>query len=140
MTSQSVSPSRTICISLVDRLAAEDKAAHRNSGWYDRRRRLWTDTLHYLVSNSFFNKSLKSNAKLSWFGHVCRLDTLQKIILQRTVDGIRRRGRPGKSWKEWPGQSMSSFAAHRRRQKSMVSYHSGDICWSTLTTSRRHGN
>jgi hypothetical protein len=60
--------------------------------------------------------------KLSWFGHVCRHDALPKIILQGTVDGKRRRGRPRKSWrdniKEWTGQSMSSLlrvAEDRRR-------------------------
>ena len=43
---------------------------------------------------------------LSWFGHVCRHDTQPKnLLLQRTVDGSRLRGRPRKSWrdniKEW---------------------------------------
>ena len=51
--------------------------------------------------------------KLSGFGHVCRHDMLPKIILQRTVDSSRRRGRFHKSWKgdskEWTGQSMSSM-------------------------------
>ena len=42
-----------------------------------------------------------SRCKLSWFGHVCRHDTLSKIILQVTVDGSsRRRGRPRKSCKD----------------------------------------
>ena len=49
--------------------------------------------------------------KLSWFSHVCRLDTLPNIILQGTEDGSRRRGGPRKSWrgniKEWTSQSMS---------------------------------
>ena len=52
--------------------------------------------------------------KLSWFIDVCRHDTLLKIILvQGTVDGNRRRGRPRKSWKdnfkEWTDQSMLSL-------------------------------
>ena len=51
--------------------------------------------------------------KLSWFGHVCRHDTLPKVILQGSVDGRRRRSRPRKSWKdsivEWTGQPMSSL-------------------------------
>ena len=51
--------------------------------------------------------------KLSWLGHVCRHNTLPNIILQRRVDGSRRRGIPRKSWKdnikEWTGQSMSSL-------------------------------
>ena len=44
---------------------------------------------------------------------VCHRNTLPKIILQGTVDGRRRRGRPSKSWKdnikEWTGQSMSTL-------------------------------
>ena len=51
--------------------------------------------------------------RLSLLGHVCRHDTLPKIILQETVDGSRRRGRLRTSWKgnikEWTGQSMSSL-------------------------------
>ena len=61
-------------------------------------------------------KLLMSTAKRrkpSWFGHVCRHDTLPKIILRRTVDGSRRRARSRKSWKdnikERTGQSMSSL-------------------------------
>ena len=54
--------------------------------------------------------STAKRRKLSWFGHVCRHDTLPKIILKGTVDR-RRRGRPRKSRKdnikEWTGQSMS---------------------------------
>ena len=38
--------------------------------------------------------------KTSWFGHVCRHDTLPNIILQGTVDGRRRRDRWRKSWKD----------------------------------------
>ena len=51
--------------------------------------------------------------KLSWLGHVCRHETLPKIILQGTVDSGRRRRRLHNSRKdnikEWTGQSMSSF-------------------------------
>ena len=50
---------------------------------------------------------------LSWFGHVCRHDTVPKIMLHGTADGSRRRRRPRKSWrdsiKEWTGQSLSSL-------------------------------
>ena len=49
--------------------------------------------------------------KLPWFSHVCRHDTLQNNILEGTVDGSRRRGKPHKLWKdnikEWTGQSKS---------------------------------
>ena len=51
--------------------------------------------------------------KLTWFGQVCRHDTLPKTIQQGTVDGSRRREKPRKSWKnnikEWTGQSMLSL-------------------------------
>ena len=44
---------------------------------------------------------------------VCRHDTLRNIILKGTVNSSRRRGRPGKLWKdnmkEWTSQSMSSL-------------------------------
>ena len=76
--------------------------------------------------------------KLSWFGHVCRHDTLPKIILQGSVDGKRRRGRPRKSWKdnikEWKGQSMRCGG-----QASMGGRHGGGICRGTPTTPGRHG-
>ena len=56
--------------------------------------------------------STVKRCKLSWFGHVCRHDELPKIMPHEKVDGSRRRGRLGKSWKdnvikEWTGQSMS---------------------------------
>ena len=57
--------------------------------------------------------STVKHGKLSWFGDVCRYDTLPKIILKGSVDGRRRRGRLRKSWKdnnkEWTGQSVSSL-------------------------------
>ena len=52
--------------------------------------------------------STVKHRKLSWFGHV-----MPKIILQRTVDSSRRRGRPCKSWKDntkkWTGQPIPSL-------------------------------
>lgn len=48
--------------------------------------------------------------KLAWFGHVTRHNTLSKTILQGTLEGSRRRGRPRKSWvtniKEWTEREM----------------------------------
>ena len=49
--------------------------------------------------------SITNRCKLSWFDHVCRQDTLPKPLLQRTVEGVRRRGRPkGDNIKEWTDQ------------------------------------
>ena len=43
--------------------------------------------------------------KMQWYGHVTRHNTMAKTILQGTLEGGRRRGRPRKSWsdnvKEW---------------------------------------
>ena len=44
--------------------------------------------------------SIAKRRKLSWFGHVCRHDTLPTIILKGTVRCRHRRGRPRKSWKD----------------------------------------
>jgi len=69
--------------------------------------------VNILAGRQEFLLSTVKRRKLSWFGHVCRHNTLSKIILQGNVNGGRRRGRPRKSWKdnikEWTGQSMSSL-------------------------------
>lgn len=58
--------------------------------------------------------------KLAWFGHHTRHDSLSKTILQGTVEGGRRRGRPRLSWsdniKDWMEMTMPellSSAANR---------------------------
>ena len=49
--------------------------------------------------------SIVKTRKLRWYGHVTRATGLAKIIMQGTVPGGRRRGRPKKCWhdniKEW---------------------------------------
>ena len=71
-------------------------------GWYPRR-----------TSGDLTVDRLASQAIMIRSCHVCRHDTLPKIILQGTVNGSRGRGRSRKSWKdnikEWTGQSMSSL-------------------------------
>ena len=51
--------------------------------------------------------------KLAWYGHVCRHDSLSKTILQGTVEGQRKRGRPRKSWsdnlKDWTGHNTTTL-------------------------------
>ena len=60
--------------------------------------------------------------KLKWYGHVTRSDGLTKVILQGTVEGSRRRGRPKKSWSdniaEWTGKSFAETQAmaHNRQE------------------------
>ncbi len=60
--------------------------------------------------------------KLKWYGHVTRSDGLTKVILQGTVEGSRRRGRPKKSWidniVEWAGESFAETQAmaHSRQE------------------------
>ena len=77
------------------------------------------------------------------FGHVCRHNTLPNIILQGTVDGRRRRGRPRKSWKdninEWTGQSLSSLLRivdDRSRWAPIIAHASVGV---PPTTPGRHG-
>jgi hypothetical protein len=58
--------------------------------------------------------------KLTWYGHVARHDGLCKTIVQGTVEGGRRRGRPRKSWldniKDWTEMTMPDILtqAHDR--------------------------
>ena len=60
--------------------------------------------------------------KLKWYGHVTRSDGLTKVILQGTVEGSRRRGRPKKSWidniADWTGKSFAETQTmtHNRQE------------------------
>ena len=49
--------------------------------------------------------SIVKTKKLRWYGHVMRSPGLAKTIMQGTIPGGRRRGRPRKHWddniKEW---------------------------------------
>ena len=84
-------------------------------------------SVSYSDLRSFCCQAVK-HCKLSWFGHICRHDTLPKIILQGSVDGRHRRCRPRKSWKnsiqEWTGQSMSSLLciAEDRKPRDLSGY------------------
>ena len=82
--------------------------------------------------------------KLSWFGHVCRHDTLSNIIRQGTVDGdgSRRRVRPRKlcegNVKECTGQSLLSLMRIADDKKSMSDHQRRAIRRSATTTPGRH--
>ena len=58
--------------------------------------------------------------KLQWFGHVTRHNTLSKTILQGTVEGGRRRGRPRKSWsddvKQWTDLDMANLVTEAQNR------------------------
>ena len=80
---------------------------------------------------------------LSWFGHVCRHETLQKTMLQGTVEGARHKGRSRKSWKATSKNGQVSHcvgAAHRIRHGSMGNHHSRMSAEVLPTTPGRHGN
>ena len=53
--------------------------------------------------------------KLAWYGHTVRHNNLSKIILQGTVEGSRRQGRPRKSWsenvREWTSLTLPELLA-----------------------------
>ncbi|KAK2185576.1 hypothetical protein NP493_228g07008 [Ridgeia piscesae] len=57
--------------------------------------------------------------KLKWYGHITRSTGLANTILQGTVQGGRRRGRPKKRWEdnipEWTGMTLS--AAMRKTER-----------------------
>ena len=59
--------------------------------------------------------------KLKWFGHTVRHDTLSKTILQGTVPGGRKRGRPKKSWtnniKEWTQLDLPALLDKAQQRK-----------------------
>ncbi len=65
--------------------------------------------------------------KLKWYGHVTRGNGLSKTILQGTVQGKRKQGRPKKTWmdniKEWTGMNhnqIKSEASNRNQWKKLV--------------------
>ena len=58
--------------------------------------------------------SVAKKQKLKWFGHVVRAKgTLANIILQGTVEGRRKRGRPKRIWmddiKDWTGRNVEEL-------------------------------
>jgi hypothetical protein len=58
-----------------------------------------------------------SKRKLRWFGHVTRAKgTLANIILQSTVEGNRKRGRPKRIW-------MDDVNVQCHQKKTLLSNH-----------------
>ena len=90
-------------------------------------KRIWMAINHQM--QELLTSTIKRR-KLWSFSHVCHHDMLQKIM-QETVDGSHRRGRPHKSWKdtikEWTGQSMLSLV-HIMDDRSVGSHRRRCIC------------
>ena len=70
--------------------------------------------------------------KMQWFGHTTRHNSLPKTVLQGTVEGGRKQGRPRKSWmsniKEWTGLSFPTLlkaAQDRTTWRATCSVHAG---------------
>ena len=65
--------------------------------------------------------------KLRWFGHVIRSNCMSKTILQGSIEGIRRRGRPKMQWQDnivkWTGLDINKAmraAENREGWKKIV--------------------
>ena len=65
--------------------------------------------------------------KLRWFGHVIRSNSMSKTILQGSIEGIRRRGRPKMQWQDnivkWTGLDINKAmrtAENREGWKKIV--------------------
>ena len=65
--------------------------------------------------------SIVKTRKLRWYGHVTRATELANTIMQGTVPGGRRRGRPKKCWhdniKEWMAASRQDPETSRRQRR-----------------------
>ena len=71
--------------------------------------------------------SIVKSRKLKWYGHVTRSSGLAKTILQGTLPGGRKRGRPQKRWEdniqEWTDTSLDKtlrLAEDRERWRTLV--------------------
>ena len=76
--------------------------------------------------------------KLRWFGHVIRSNCISITILQGSIEGIRRRGRPKMQWQDnivkWTGLDINKAmraAENREGWKQIV---------TTSTAPLRHPN
>ena len=92
-----------------------------------------------LAGHQKFLLSTVKRRKYSWFGHVCRLDTLLTTILQGIVEGGCRKKKTAEITEGHTGQHHGMdvpvivvVAANRRRQRSMGNHHSRDVRQSIL--------
>ena len=60
--------------------------------------------------------NLIKKQKLSYFGHIKRHNTLEKLFLEGTCEGRRGRGRPGGRWTQDIGEWMGVSTVEAGRQ------------------------
>ena len=88
--------------------------------WQDKRTNIWV--LEQIGSELVLLKYIRER-KLRYFGHVIRREvSLEKQIIQGTVEGRRGRGRPTTAWtddiKAWNGGSMAAATNLARDRKA----------------------
>ena len=64
----------------------------------------------------FSNDNLIKKQKLSYFGHIKRHNTLEKLFLEGTCEGRRGRGRPRRRWTQDIGKWMGISTVEAGRQ------------------------
>ena len=60
--------------------------------------------------------NLINKQKLSYFGHIKRHNTLEKLFLERTCEGRRGRGKPRRRWTQDIGEWMGVSTVEAGRQ------------------------
>ena len=90
------------------------------------------EEIHKHAGNQEPLLSTVKSRKMKWFGHTVRHTSLAKTILQGTVTGSRKRGRPKKAWidniKDWTNSDVPSLlhqAENRKRWRTTCSAPSG---------------
>ena len=85
--------------------------------------------------------------KLRWFGHVTRSNSMSKTILQGSIEGKRRRGRPKMQWQDdivkWTGLDINKAmraAENRERWKKIVTKSTAPKCNNTASKCYGIGN
>ena len=68
----------------------------------------------YVISAELLN--LINKQKLSYFGHIKRQNTLEKLFLEGTCEGRRGRGRPRRRWTQEIGEWMGVSTVEAGRQ------------------------
>ena len=81
--------------------------------------------------------NLIKKQKLSYFGHIKRHNTLEKLFLEGTCEGRRRRGRPRKRWTQDIGEWMGVSTVEAGRQ-ALERGEFRQAVWEATSLSIRH--